>query len=253
VELLAVGTDARPVAAPIANTRRHRALDVAVAMAGLVVTLPLMLVIAVAIKLSSPGPVFYRQPRVGLDRRRRDRPCRREGRSQDAGGQLFHILKFRTMRVDSGAAQVWARPDDDRVTPIGGLLRRFRLDELPQLVNVLRGEMSVVGPRPEQPELFARLREEIERYDRRQEVLPGITGWAQIHLAYDRCVDDVRQKLAYDLEYIAQRSPLQDVQIMLRTFPVMLGVPLRRAAQTTATPPARYPTPAPKPTPCEFS
>jgi lipopolysaccharide/colanic/teichoic acid biosynthesis glycosyltransferase len=253
VELPAVVDGAGVSAGARPNTGQHRALDLVVAVAGIILTFPLMLAIAAAIKVTSPGPVFYRQYRVGLDRRRRERPCRREGRAHDVGGQLFRILKFRTMRVDAGSAQVWARPDDERVTPLGRLLRRYRLDELPQLVNVLRGEMSVVGPRPEQPELFARLRSEIDRYDRRQEVLPGITGWAQIHLAYDRCVDDVRRKLAYDLEYIDRRTPLEDVHIMLRTFPVMLGLSTSRAPEMTSTSQPTYPTTHPRTRPCELS
>ncbi len=135
------------------------------------------------------------------------------------------MYKFRTMYVDNHSAdrQVWARPDDARVTPMGRLLRRFRLDELPQLFNVLTGDMNVVGPRPEQPAIFVHLREQIEGYQRRQRVRPGITGWAQINLSYDRSVDDVRRKLSLDLAYIRRQSALEDVGIMLRTPAVMLG------------------------------
>ena len=122
-----------------------------------------------------------------------------------------------------GEGQVWARADDNRITPVGRVLRKLRLDELPQLWNVLRGDMNVVGPRPEQPRIFVALAEQIEGYQRRQRVRPGITGWAQINLAYDRSVDDVRQKLAFDLEYIRNQSALEDLRIMLRTPAVMLG------------------------------
>src|SRR2546428_4959776 len=129
-----------------------------------------------------------------------------------------------TMNVAHGSTdrRVWAQPDDARVTPIGRLLRRFRLDELPQLVNVLKGDMNVVGPRPEQPAIFVYLREQIEGYQRRQRVRPGITGWAQINQAYDQSVEDVRNKLRLDLDYIRRQSAPEDLKIMVRTLPVML-------------------------------
>jgi len=202
-----------------------RALNVTVAAVGLVVTAPLMAAIAVAIKLSSRGPVFYSQVRVGIDRRAQGLPPGNSRRELDCGGKPFRIFKFRTMAPAAPNAQpeVWARPDDPRVTPVGRILRSYRLDELPQLLNVLRGDMNVVGPRPEQPTIFARLRQEIERYEERQRVRPGITGWAQVNQPYDRNADDVRRKLALDLEYIRRQSVLEDVKIMLRTVPVMLG------------------------------
>ena len=200
-----------------------RALSVAVAAVSLVLLLPLMLAIALAVRLSSPGPVFYTQTRVGVDRRRARAGGGTARRAVDYGGRLFRIYKFRTMRADPDAAvQVWARPDDDRVTPVGRFLRRYRLDELPQLWNVLRGDMNVVGPRPEQPNIFLSLREQIMEYPRRQRVLPGITGLAQVSQPYDSCVDDVRSKLRHDLRYIEQMSPLRDLAIMLRTVPVVL-------------------------------
>ena len=138
--------------------------------------------------------------------------------------RIFTIYKFRTMRASPAAAdaQTWASPDDPRVTPVGRILRKYRLDELPQLFNVLRGDMNVVGPRPEQPNIFAGLRGQISHYEVRQRVLPGITGWAQINHHYDTSVDDVRRKIAYDLEYVAQCSASHDLKIMLRTLPVML-------------------------------
>lgn len=202
---------------------RLRLLNVAVAMVGIVITAPLMLVIVAAVKLTSRGPVIYKQTRVGVDRRGGRGSEHAARRTNDVGGRPFTMWKFRTMRSDWGSSQVWARPDDDRVTAVGRILRRYRLDELPQLFNVLSGDMNVVGPRPEQPDLFARLRNEIDRYPSRQGVPPGITGWAQINLAYDSSVDDVRKKLDYDLEYIGRRSPLEDLRIMARTLPVMLG------------------------------
>jgi len=219
-----------PIAPPRVATRRtqregaRRVLNVAIAALGLVLTLPLMIVIAVLIKLTSRGPILFTQTRVGLDRRALTGAGGNTRRHVDAGGELFTMYKFRTMCVaEEQASQVWARPDDPRVTSIGRVLRKFRLDELPQLWNVLIGDMNVVGPRPEQPSIFNYLRQQIEGYPRRQRVRPGITGWAQINLAYDRSVDDVRQKVAHDLEYIRNQSAFEDLKIMLRTVPVMLG------------------------------
>jgi len=196
-----------------------------VAAVALVVLLPVMLLIAVAIKLDSPGPVIFRQLRVGRDRRA-DRTERSGGRrSDDLGGRPFFIYKFRTMKVDAEqeTGPVWADREDDRCTRVGRVLRRYRLDELPQLWNVLRGEMSVVGPRPERPGHVRMLRRQIEEYPERQRVRPGITGWAQINQESDSSVDDVRRKIRYDIEYLRQRSVLFDVEIMLRTPVVMIG------------------------------
>jgi lipopolysaccharide/colanic/teichoic acid biosynthesis glycosyltransferase len=203
----------------------RRALNVVVATIGVVVTAPLMALIALGIKLTSPGPIFFTQPRVGIDRRNPNEPAGNSRRRNDAGGKPFQIYKFRTMATNGHGSpdQVWAQPNDPRVTPIGRFLRLYRLDELPQLLNVLRGEMDVVGPRPEQPAIFARLRGQIDRYQERQRVRPGITGWAQINQCYDSSVDSVRRKLEYDLEYIARRSVLEDMRIMLRTLPVVVG------------------------------
>ena len=207
------------------NARSVRALNVAVAGVGLVLTAPLMAVIAALVKLSSPGPVLYHQPRVGIDRRRgRPSAAQVSRRSRDIGGRLFRIYKFRTMRQDQGgAAQVWASATDPRITRIGAVLRRYRLDELPQLWNVLLGDMNIVGPRPEQPEIFEELRTRVSAYEKRQRVLPGITGLAQVSHPYDQCLDDVRQKVRYDLEYIHRRSLSEDLRIMARTIPVMVG------------------------------
>ena len=208
------------------GTRVCRLLNVTVAAIGLVVTLPLMLVIAAAIWLTSGSPVIFTQTRIGLDRRARPRRSNGNGRrSDDLGGRPFTIYKFRTMAPPDGsssAAQVWACPADRRVGPLGRILRTLRLDELPQLVNVLIGDMNIVGPRPEQPMIFARLRREIQGYALRQRVPPGITGWAQVNQGYDRSLSDVRRKVALDLEYIEQRSPLADLAIMVKTIPVML-------------------------------
>jgi len=218
----------RRLAAITAVDVARRVLNVALALLALIVALPLLAIIAIAVKLSSPGPVFYSQTRVGLNRRRL-LPWGKRYRSTDCGGKPFTILKFRTMRVNGETkgpdepGQVWATPDDPRVTRIGRILRLYRLDELPQLVNVLLGDMDIVGPRPEQPAIFTQLREQIPGYQARQRVRPGITGWAQINQHYDSSIDDVRRKLAFDLEYLGRRSLTEDVRIMLRTLPVVAG------------------------------
>ena len=195
-----------------------------VALVGIVVTLPLMLAIALTIRLTSRGPVLFTQPRVGVDRRRGTPPKHiLDLRKEDMGGRVFTIYKFRTMRVQEGpATQVWAARGDPRITAVGRLLRKTRLDELPQLFNVLGGDMNIVGPRPEQPRIFWELRERIDGYQERQRVLPGITGWAQVNQSYDQDLDDVRRKVALDLQYIEERSVLRDFLIMLKTVPVML-------------------------------
>jgi lipopolysaccharide/colanic/teichoic acid biosynthesis glycosyltransferase len=184
-----------------------------------------MIAIAILIKISSPGPVLYRQFRVGLDRRTLfsldgDLNRRRENR----GGRVFTMYKFRTMHDGADrVGEIWARPKDPRVTAIGRILRRHRLDELPQLFNVLRGDMNIVGPRPEQPRIFAELWTRVDQYALRQKVLPGITGLAQVSRPYDRTIRDVEAKVKLDLDYLGRRSPAEDVRIMLRTVPVMFG------------------------------
>lgn len=200
----------------------RRALNVVVAAIGLVLAAPILLLIAIAVKLSSPGPIFYKQTRVGLDLRSSVGGNHR--RRVDLGGRPFTIYKFRTMRVaePGKAAQVWASQKDPRITPIGAFLRKSRLDELPQLFNVLRGDMNIVGPRPEQPDIFKNLREEVPQYAHRQRVRPGITGQAQITLHYDTCVDDVRKKVAADLDYISRQSLVEDLRIMVMTAPVVI-------------------------------
>lgn len=202
----------------------RRVLNLVVALIGLIVTFPLWVLIALAIKLTSRGPIFYTQVRVGLDTRATGLGANDPRRRVDLGGRPFTIYKFRTMTVDAeiGSGAVWAQKNDARVTSIGRWLRQYRLDELPQLINVIKGEMNVVGPRPERPAIFADLREEIPGYQRRQRTPPGITGHAQINLEYDSSVDDVRRKLAYDIEYIERANFWQDLWIMLKTVPVML-------------------------------
>jgi lipopolysaccharide/colanic/teichoic acid biosynthesis glycosyltransferase len=202
----------------------RRSVNLILALVALIILLPVMLLIALLVRLSSRGPVFYTQVRVGFDRRTTARSSQNHRRERNLGGQPFTIYKFRTMRVDaehqSGA--VWAQQGDPRVTSIGRLLRQYRLDELPQLINVLRGEMNIVGPRPERPTIFAELREHIAEYPLRQRAKPGITGLAQINHHYDRSLEDVRTKVHYDLEYIRRQSVTEDFRIMLKTVPVIL-------------------------------
>jgi sugar transferase (PEP-CTERM system associated) len=173
---------------------------------GLLLTLPLMLLVAIAVRLTSTGPVLFRQKRVGLN------------------GDAFVLYKFRSMRMDAEAktGAVWATRDDPRVTPIGRWLRRLRLDELPQLLNVVRGEMSIVGPRPERPEFVRTLSEQIPFYRQRHCVRPGVTGWAQINYKYGETLEDTIVKLEYDLYYIKNLSPSLDAYILFHTLKVML-------------------------------
>jgi sugar transferase (PEP-CTERM system associated) len=180
--------------------------DLLAASFGLLICAPLFLLIAAAIKASSRGPVLYHQLRVGQH------------------GKVFTIHKFRSMRVnaeqDTGA--IWAQAGDTRVTPIGPLLRRTRLDELPQLWNVLRGDMSLVGPRPERPEFIASLIREIPYYGQRHIVKPGITGWAQVCYTYGASVEDALEKLQYDLFYVKNMSPALDLFVLVKTIKTVL-------------------------------
>ena len=201
-----------------------RVVNNVVAVVALLLLSPLILIIAILIRIDSPGSVFYRQERVGLDRRDLGDEAASIGRRvSDIGGQPFDIFKFRTMRIDAEEASgpVWASNGDPRVTRIGRLLRRPRLDEVPQFWNVLRGEMAIVGPRPERPTFVQQLRSEIAGYPLRQQVPPGITGWAQVNRPADQTVDDVRAKVDFDLEYLKRRSVWFDLWIMLKTLPVM--------------------------------
>jgi sugar transferase (PEP-CTERM system associated) len=177
-----------------------------VALVALVLAAPIMLLVALLVKLTSSGPILYRQTRVGMN------------------GVPFTVFKFRTMRTDAeeGTGAVWAKKNDPRVTPIGRYLRASRLDEFPQLFNVLRGEMSVVGPRPERPEFVRTLTEQIPFYRQRHSVRPGITGWAQVNYKYGDTLEDTIIKLEYDLYYIKNLSPSLDLFIMFHTAKVML-------------------------------
>jgi lipopolysaccharide/colanic/teichoic acid biosynthesis glycosyltransferase len=283
------------------NGRSVRALNLSIAAVLLVLLAPVMVIIAIAVRLTSKGPIIYKQVRVGRDRRRydvltpssrraggdrrtaRDRGAasraagvsgRERARHASAGreayeaavnlerrrtterraaampparltpgesrrrrianalhdrrvwntcGETFTMYKFRTMRVDAeaGGVAVWAQKKDPRVTPIGGFLRTCRLDELPQIVNVLRGDMNIVGPRPERPTIIPTLVERISYYPIRQRTRPGITGLAQIRHSYDTSIDDVRAKVGYDLQYLRHRTVFKDLRIMVETPLVM--------------------------------
>jgi sugar transferase (PEP-CTERM system associated) len=183
-----------------------RGMDVLLAVLGLVLTLPLFPLIALLIKRDSPGPVFYRQERLGK------------------GGRIFRLIKFRSMRCDaeSTTGPVWAGEHDPRVTRVGRVLRRARLDEVPQLINVLRGEMSVVGPRPERPAFVSQLQEKVPFYIHRLAMKPGVTGWAQVKYRYGSSVEDALEKLQYDLYYIKNLSVFLDLLILLQTVQIVL-------------------------------
>ncbi len=206
----------------------RRALESSAASLILVALSPVFLAVAAAIKIDSPGPVFYLQERVGWNRRREGRPVEEisvERRRHKAAGRPFRIWKFRTMVTDAEAktGPVWAASNDPRVTRVGRVLRLTRVDELPQLFNVLRGEMRLVGPRPERPHFVDQLVEGVPGYRRRLDVPPGITGLAQVERAYDEDLDDVRTKLRYDLFYIENRHPILDIKILMKTLSVVLG------------------------------
>lgn len=193
-----------------------RAFDVLISLLILIVTAPIMPLIALAIVIDSRGPIIYRQLRVG--------------RCTPEKMDLFEIMKFRTMYVDaeqrSGA--VWASANDPRITPVGRFLRKTRLDELPQLFNVLKGEMSLIGPRPERPAFYQKLEDEIPFFvERTYGVLPGITGLAQVNQGYDSCIEDVRRKVGFDHSYALSLSSFyswisMDIAIMSKTLAVMI-------------------------------
>lgn len=184
----------------------RRALNLAAALAGVILTLPMLPLIALAVRLDSPGPVLYRQKRVGR------------------GGAQFYCYKFRTMRNDAEAdtGATWATDDDPRITRIGRFLRTSRLDEIPQLWCVLKGDMHFVGPRPERPEFVEWLSQEIPYYGVRHVVRPGVTGWAQISYKYGNTLEDAREKLQYDLYYIKNASTGLDLMIMFQTIKIVL-------------------------------
>lgn len=183
-----------------------RSFDIVLSLLLLFFTLPVLILTAILIRIESPGPVFYRQERVGL------------------GGRPFVLIKFRSMRNDAekGGKAQWAQKNDPRVTRVGSVIRKTRIDEIPQVLNVLKGDMSFVGPRPERPQFVERLAHEIPFYQERHSVRPGITGWAQLNYPYGASVEDAKQKLQYDLFYIKYFSVVFDLSIALQTLRVVI-------------------------------
>jgi len=179
-----------------------RVIDIVAASLGIVASFPIMAMTALIIKIVSPGPVFFKQERVGWE------------------GSLFDIYKLRTMKVDAEkyTGPVWAKADDPRLIRFGKIIRKLHLDELPQLYNVLKGDMSIVGPRPERPVFVEKLCEEISDYKKRIKVRPGITGLAQVRHKYDETIADVRKKVKYDLLYIREMCLMVDLRILARTI-----------------------------------
>ena len=198
--------DIMPELMPEWEKRLKRLLDVIASFIILIITLPVIIITAIAIKLDSKGPVFFKQERSGMN------------------NATFRIIKFRSMYKDAEklTGPVWSSKDDPRVTRVGKIIRKVRIDELPQMINVLKGEMSIVGPRPERPFFVEKLSEEIPYYKRRLKVRPGITGWAQVKHKYDESVEDVKIKLRYDLFYIENMSLRMDFKIIFRTIFVVL-------------------------------
>lgn len=183
-----------------------RILDITASLAGLLCFLPILPFIVLAIKLDSPGPILFRQTRVGQ------------------GDNNFTLMKFRSMSQDAEVktGAVWSQQNDPRITNVGNFLRRSRLDEIPQLINILKGDMSLVGPRPERPEFVNELKKRIPYYSERHYVKPGLTGWAQVRYPYGSSVEDAIEKLRYDLYYIKNISVMLDFYIIIKTFSVVL-------------------------------
>jgi exopolysaccharide biosynthesis polyprenyl glycosylphosphotransferase len=198
--------DIMPELMPEWEKRLKRTIDIVVSLLILIVTFPVCLISALAIRLESKGPVFFIQERCGVN------------------GVLFKMIKFRSMFADAEkiTGPVWSQKNDPRITKIGRLLRKVRIDEIPQFINVLKGEMSIVGPRPERPYFVEKLSGEIPYYKRRLKVRPGITGWAQVKHKYDETIEDVKIKLRYDLFYIENMSLRMDFKILARTIFVVL-------------------------------
>jgi lipopolysaccharide/colanic/teichoic acid biosynthesis glycosyltransferase len=211
-----------------------RAIDVIVSIIGLLLSAPIFLVLSVIIKLDSPGPVFFRQVRVGVNRRKNDRRragvtvtadrCGINRRRDDQHGRPFEIIKFRTMvcGAEKKCGPVWATPNDPRITRVGAFLRRIRLDEIPQFINILKGEMSLVGPRPERPYFVEKLADRVPGFLDRLQMTPGVTGLAQVRNGYDTSVDAVHQKVKYDLAYISDWNLLKDLKVLCATIIVVI-------------------------------
>ena len=198
--------DIMPQLMPEWEKKLKRILDIIVSLIILTLNFPIIVIASIAIKLDSKGPVFFRQKRCGLN------------------NKTFRILKFRSMQHDAEktTGPVWSQKGDPRITRVGNIIRKLRIDEIPQMINVLKGEMSLVGPRPERPFFVEKLSEQIPYYKRRLKVRPGITGWAQVKHKYDESIEDVKIKLRYDLFYIENMSLRMDFKILFRTVFVVL-------------------------------
>jgi exopolysaccharide biosynthesis polyprenyl glycosylphosphotransferase len=198
--------DIMPQLMPEWEKKLKRIIDILVSLFILVVTFPVSVITALAIKIESPGLAFFRQERCGIE------------------GTTFKMMKFRSMRHDAEkySGPVWSSKNDPRITRVGKIIRKVRIDEIPQMINVLKGEMSLVGPRPERPYFVEMLSKEIPYYKRRLKVRPGITGWAQVKHKYDESIEDVKIKLRYDLFYIENMSLRMDFKILFRTIFVVL-------------------------------
>jgi exopolysaccharide biosynthesis polyprenyl glycosylphosphotransferase len=200
--------DIMPELMPEWEKKLKRLLDIFASLIILIISFPVIILSSIAIKMNSPGPVFFRQERSGLN------------------GRSFKMVKFRSMYQDAEkhTGPVWSQKDDPRITKVGKIIRKLRIDEIPQMYNVLKGEMSLVGPRPERPFFVEKLSEQIPYYKRRLKVRPGITGWAQVKHKYDESIEDVKIKLRYDLFYIENMSIRMDMKILFRTiFVVIFG------------------------------
>ena len=216
------------------NRVYKRATDIVAGVVGLILTAPFWLILPIIIKLDSRGPVFYTQLRVGVNRRKQNRRlCQktnvsdtrsRERRREDYHGSLFRLFKFRTMVADAerDSGPVWATKNDPRITRLGRFMRMTRLDEIPQFINIIKGDMSLVGPRPERPAFVEELSEKVDDYTRRLQVKPGLTGLAQVTGGYDSSISSVAEKVKRDLEYIDNWSLWSDVKIMMKTIVVVL-------------------------------
>ncbi len=216
------------------NSLLKRTIDIVGAVVGLLLTSPFMLLLPILIKLDSQGPVFYTQLRVGVNRRKEGRRYHqqvgikserrtRDRRRENYHGKPFRVIKFRTMVRDAEkkSGPVWATKNDPRITRIGAFMRKTRLDEIPQFINILKGDMALVGPRPERPSFVRDLSTKVDDYIERLEVKPGLTGLAQVENGYDSSLASVTRKVKYDLQYIKNWTLFYDIKIILKTFVVV--------------------------------
>ena len=210
-----------------------RSMDIIGGIFGILLTLPVWIILPILIKLDSPGPVFYSQVRVGKNSRKRSRRVyqqadidenrNRDRRRDNVFGKTFKVIKFRTMvnNAEKNSGPVWASKNDSRITKLGQFLRNTRLDEIPQFINIIKGEMSLVGPRPERPKFVQELDQKVDGYAKRLEVKPGLTGLAQVESGYDDSISSVVVKVEHDLYYIENRSLWLDIKIMFKTIKVV--------------------------------